>query len=60
MLILTRRIGEVVCIGADVYVTVLGVKGNSVRLGIAAPRNMEVHRQEVADRIAAERDEVRT
>ena len=47
MLILTRRVGEVITIGSDVTVTVLGVRGNQVRIGINAPRNVEVHREEV-------------
>lgn len=54
MLILTRRVGETLCIGDDVQVVVLGVKGNQVRLGIDAPRNVTVHRQEIQDRIALE------
>ncbi|WP_448682619.1 carbon storage regulator CsrA [Pseudomonas nicosulfuronedens] len=51
MLILTRRIGETIRIGDDIEVVVLGVKGNQVRLGVAAPRDTEVHRQEVYERI---------
>ena len=58
MLILTRRVGESIRIGEDVSVTVLGVKGNQVRLGIAAPRTVAVNRQEVHERIVAERDAV--
>ena len=54
MLILTRRVTEVVRIGDDVRVTVLGVKGNHVRIGIDAPRNVEVHREEVYLRIQEE------
>lgn len=53
MLILTRRIGEQLCIGDDIKVVVLDVKGNQVRIGVQAPRSIAVHRQEVADRIAA-------
>jgi carbon storage regulator len=53
-LILTRRVGETILIGPDVTVTVLGVKGNQVRLGIEAPRDVAVHRQEVAERIRQE------
>lgn len=51
MLILTRRVGETVMIGKDVTVTVLGVKGNQVRIGINAPKNVGVHRQEIFERI---------
>lgn len=54
MLILSRRIGEALIIGDDVKVTVLGVKGNQVRLGIDAPKDVPVHREEVYERIAAE------
>jgi carbon storage regulator len=55
MLILTRRIGENVRIGDDVVVTVLGVKGNQARIGITAPKGVEVHREEVYERIQLER-----
>jgi carbon storage regulator len=54
MLILTRRVGEVLRIGEDVSVTVLGVKGNQVRLGISAPKDVAVHREEIFHRIAEE------
>jgi len=55
MLILTRRVGETVVIGDDVTVTVLGVKGNQVRLGVNAPREVAVHREEIFERIKRER-----
>lgn len=54
MLILTRRVGETVMIGNDVTVTVLGVKGNQVRVGVNAPRDVAVHREEIFDRIKRE------
>jgi carbon storage regulator len=54
MLILTRRVGETVIIGDDVTVTVLGVKGNQVRVGVNAPKTTSVHRQEIYDRIKRE------
>ena len=55
MLILTRRVGETLMIGDEVTVTVLGVKGNQVRLGVNAPRNVSVHREEIYQRIQQER-----
>lgn len=55
MLILTRRLGESLVIGDDVTVTVLGVKGNQVRLGVNAPRDLPVHRQEIYERIQQEK-----
>jgi len=56
MLILTRRVGEAVVIGDEVTVTVLGVKGNQVRLGVSAPKSVSVHRQEIYERIQKERE----
>ncbi|HYL02729.1 MAG TPA: carbon storage regulator CsrA [Steroidobacteraceae bacterium] len=55
MLILTRRVGETVMIGDDVTITVLGVKGNQVRVGINAPKHVAVHREEIYERIKRER-----
>ena len=54
MLILTRRAGETVMIGSDVTITVLGVKGNQVRIGINAPKDVAVHREEIYERIQSE------
>lgn len=54
MLILTRRVGETVMIGNNVTVTVLGVKGNQVRVGVNAPKEVAVHREEIYDRIKRE------
>jgi carbon storage regulator len=56
MLILTRRVGETVMIGDEVTVTVLGVKGNQVRIGVNAPKNVSVHREEIFQRIRNEGD----
>ena len=56
MLILTRRVGEAVVIGEEVTVTVLGVKGNQVRIGVNAPKSVSVHRDEIFERIKNERD----
>jgi carbon storage regulator len=54
MLILTRRVGETVMIGDEVTITVLGVKGNQVRVGINAPKHVAVHREEIYERIKRE------
>jgi carbon storage regulator len=56
MLILTRRIGETLIVGDDVNITVLGVKGNQVRLGINAPKDVSVHREEIYLRIQQEKE----
>jgi len=57
MLILTRRVGETLMIGDEVTVTVLGVKGNQVRIGVNAPKDVSVHREEIYDRIRNEREQ---
>jgi carbon storage regulator len=54
MLILTRRVGETLMIGADVAITVLGVKGNQVRIGVKAPKDVAVHREEIFEKIKHE------
>lgn len=58
MLILTRRVNETLMVGDDVSVTVLSIKGGQIRIGINAPREVGVHRQEVYERILQERNEV--
>ena len=57
MLILTRRVGETLMIGDEVTVTVLGVKGNQVRIGVNAPKEVSVHREDIYQRIHAEKSQ---
>lgn len=56
MLILTRKIGETIVIGDDVTVTVLGIKGSQIRMGINAPKDVQVHREEIYTRIQQEKE----
>jgi carbon storage regulator len=57
MLILTRRVGETLMIGEEVSVTVLGIKGNQVRIGVNAPKDVSVHREEIYERIQREKQD---
>lgn len=60
MLILTRRVSEEVMIGDDIKIKILGVKGNQVRIGVAAPEDVSVHREEIYQRVLAERNNAST
>lgn len=57
MLILTRRVGETLMVGDEVTVSVLGIKGNQIRIGIKAPKEVGVHREEIYERIKAEQEQ---
>jgi carbon storage regulator len=59
MLILTRRVGQTVIVGNDVTVTIVGVKGNQIRLAISAPKNVSIHREEIYERIRREQHQTR-
>lgn len=59
MLVLTRRVGETLMVGDEVTVTILGVKGNQVRIGVSAPKEVAVHREEIYERIKAEEQTMR-
>ncbi|OCG02178.1 carbon storage regulator CsrA [Gilliamella sp. wkB112] len=58
MLILTRRVGETLIIGDDVVITILGVKGNQVRIGINAPKEVSIHREEIYNKIHQSQDKI--
>ena len=57
MLILTRRAGETIMVGDEVKITIIGIKANQVRIGVDAPRQIAVHREEIYHRIQAEKDQ---
>ena len=57
MLVITRRVNETLMVGDDVTVTVLGIKGNQIRIGVNAPKEVAVHREEIYDRIKAEKQQ---
>ena len=60
MLILTRRVGEALMVGDDTKIVVLGVKGSQIRLGINAPKDVKVHREEIYEKISVESSETAT